>query len=342
MKPNSAGRVSILKSIPRPYIFVSQQIPLLHLPNQTSFYQGKVRDVYTIADRFLIMVVTDRISAFDVILPQTIPYKGQVLNQIALHFLDATRDIVPNWKLSAPLPHVTVGLRCEAYPVEMVVRGHLAGHAWRTYQAGKRTLCGVSLPDGLRELDPLPQPIITPTTKAQTGHDQDIAPDEIIAAGLVPADKYEQLAHISLALFARGREMAAARGLLLADTKYEFGHLGDTIYLIDEIHTPDSSRYYYLNDFNDQEQAGQPHRPLSKEFVREWLMTQGFQGQPGQQIPNMTADFVLEVSNRYIELFEQITGSPFQKVDISDEVLQRALHDTAAHLPPRPGIIGTL
>jgi phosphoribosylaminoimidazole-succinocarboxamide synthase len=315
---------------------------MLQLPNQTAFYKGKVRDVYTIADKYLAMIVSDRISAFDVVLPRPIPYKGQVLNQIAAQFLDATADIVPNWKISTPLPNATLGYKCETYPVEMVVRGNLTGHAWRTYKTGKRELCGIALPDGLRENDYFDKPIITPTTKAHEGHDEDISREEIISSGLVPAAEYEQLEKYTLALFEKGRRMANERGLILVDTKYEFGKIGDTIYLIDEIHTPDSSRYFYLEGFNDRQKNGEPQKQLSKEFVREWLMENGFQGQEGQQIPEMTDDVVNRISERYIELYEKVTGKSFQKQEVSEAEMETKLKEAFEHLPPVPQVIGTL
>jgi phosphoribosylaminoimidazole-succinocarboxamide synthase len=293
--------------------------PTFQFPGQTAFYKGKVRDVYTIEDKWMVMFVSDRISAFDVVLPRPIPYKGQVLNQIAAIMLDATKDIVPNWVKSVPLPNATVGLKCETFPVEMVVRGNLTGHAWRTYKSGKRELCGVALPEGLKENDYFASPIITPTTKAHEGHDEDISRDEIISSGLVSKADYEQLEKYTLALFQRGRELAAQRGLILVDTKYEFGKIGDTIYLIDEIHTPDSSRFFYAEGYEEKQKAGQPQKQLSKEFVREWLMENGFQGKEGQQVPEMTDAFVESVTNRYIELFENITGRQFKKEDVSKE-----------------------
>jgi len=291
----------------------------LQLPDQTNFYKGKVRDVYTIADKYLVMLVSDRISAFDVVLPRPIPYKGQVLNQIAAQFLEATKDIVPNWMLSVPLPNVTIGYKCETYPVEMVVRGNLTGHAWRTYKSGKRELCGIPLPEGLKENDYFEKPIITPTTKAHEGHDEDISREEIISSGLVSEKEYEQLEKYTLALFERGRQMANERGLILVDTKYEFGRIGDTIYLIDEIHTPDSSRYFYLDGFEERQKQGLPQKQLSKEFVREWLMDNGFQGKEGQAIPEMTDEVVAQISERYIELFEHVTGRHFQKTEIKEQ-----------------------
>jgi len=287
-----------------------------------NIYIGKVRDVYDIDGRWLVVVVTDRISAFDVVLPRGIPHKGQVLNQIAAHFLDATADIVPNWKLASPDPMVTVGLRCEPFKVEMVVRGYLAGHAWREYQAGKRTLCGVPLPDGMKENQKFPQPIITPTTKADEGHDLDISREEIIAQDLVSKDDYESLENYTQALFARGTQMAAGKGLILADTKYEFGKRDNKIYLIDEIHTPDSSRYFYADGYEERLAKGEQQKQLSKEFVRQWLIENDFQGLAGQKIPAMTDEYVQQVSNRYIELYENITGENFQKFD-TDNLLQR-------------------
>lgn len=287
------------------------------LPGQTAFYKGKVRDVYTIDDRLMVMVVSDRISAFDVVLPRPIPFKGQVLNQVAAIMLEATKDIVPNWVKSSPLPNVTIGLKCETFPVEMVVRGNLTGHAWRTYKSGERVLCGVTMPEGMKENDFFPTPIITPTTKAHEGHDEDISREEIVAQGLVSKEDYEQLEKYTLALFERGKEMAKARGLILVDTKYEFGKIGDTIYVIDEIHTPDSSRYFYAEGYEENQKNGTQQKQLSKEFVREWLMANGFQGKDGQQVPEMTDEFVCSVSERYIELFENITGQKFVKEEVA-------------------------
>lgn len=287
------------------------------LPGQTAFYKGKVRDVYTIDNRLMVMVVSDRISAFDVVLPRPIPFKGQVLNKVAAIMLEATKDIVPNWVKSSPLPNVTIGLKCETFPVEMVVRGNLTGHAWRTYKSGQRVLCGVTMPEGLKENDFFPSPIITPTTKAHEGHDEDISREEIIARGLVSKEDYEQLEKYTLALFERGRELAAKRGLILVDTKYEFGKIGDTIYVIDEIHTPDSSRYFYAEGYEENQKNGVQQKQLSKEFVREWLMVNGFQGKDGQQVPEMTDEFVKSVSERYIELFENITGQKFVKEEVA-------------------------
>lgn len=277
---------------------------------QTHFYQGKVRDVYHF-DSHLVMVATDRISAFDVILPRAIPCKGQVLNQIAAKFLKATSDIVPNWLEAVPDPNVSVGLACTTFPVEMVVRGYLVGHAWREYKAGKRILCGIPLPEGLVENQKLPNPIITPTTKAHEGHDEDISREEIIQHGLVSEEKYVELERIALALFQRGTEIALERGLILVDTKYEFGERDGVIHLIDEVHTPDSSRYFYADEYAQRLAEGLPQKQLSKEFVREWLISEGFQGKDGQKIPEMTDEKVAEISNRYIELFEQVTGETF-------------------------------
>lgn len=298
------------------------------LPGQTAFYKGKVRDVYTIGDKLMVMAASDRISAFDVVLPRPIPYKGQVLNQVAAIMLEATKDIVPNWVKNVPLPNVTIGLKCETFPVEMVVRGNLTGHAWRTYKSGKRELCGVTMPEGLKENDFFPSPIITPTTKAHEGHDEDISREDIIAKGLVTKEDYEQLEKYTLALFARGKELAAARGLILVDTKYEFGKIGDTIYVIDEIHTPDSSRYFYAEGYAEKQKNGEPQKQLSKEFVREWLMANGFQGKDGQQVPEMTDEFVKTVSERYIELFENITGQQFVKEDVSKADAEQKIIDT--------------
>lgn len=285
--------------------------------------------MYTIDDRLMVMIVSDRISAFDVVLPRPIPYKGQVLNQIAERMLAATSDIVPNWVEDVPLPNVSLGLKCEPLPVEMVVRGNLTGHAWRTYKSGQRALCGVTMPDGLKENDFFPSPIITPTTKAHEGHDEDISREEIINSGLVSEKDYIQLEKYTLALFERGKELAKKRGLILVDTKYEFGKIGEVIYLIDEVHTPDSSRYFYGDTYEKNQQEGNPQRQLSKEFVREWLMENGFQGKEDQQIPSMTDEFVHSVSDRYIELFENITGDQFVKTEVTereiDEKIRKAL-----------------
>lgn len=286
---------------------------------QKSVYHGKVRDVYNIHDETLVMVVTDRISAFDVILPEGIPYKGQMLNQIAAKFLDATKDICPNWKLATPDPMVTVGLQCKGFPVEMIVRGYLCGSAWRAYKNGVREICGVKIPDGMRENQKFPQPIITPTTKAEMGmHDEDISEEDIIKKGLMSRSDYATLQKYTLALFERGTQMAAERGLILVDTKYEFGTYEGDIYLIDEIHTPDSSRYFYSEGYEERLAKGEPQRQLSKEFVREWLMENGFQGKEGQLVPEMTPTIVESISNRYIELYEQITGETFVKASTDD------------------------
>jgi phosphoribosylaminoimidazole-succinocarboxamide synthase len=289
-----------------------------NFPGQKSLYKGKVRDVYNINDDFLVMVVSDRISAFDVVLPKGIPYKGQVLNQIAAKFLDATADIVPNWKIAVPDPNVTVGHMCEQYKVEMVIRGYLTGHAAREYKLGKRTLCGVPMPEGMVENQKFPEPILTPTTKAAVGHDEDISREEIIAQGLVDKTEYEMLEDYTRKLFQRGTEIAAEMGLILVDTKYEFGKKDGKIYLIDEIHTPDSSRYFYAEGYEKRLAAGEQQKQLSKEFVRQWLIENGFQGKDGQTVPEMTEDFVASVSDRYIELFEKITGDAFKKSDISE------------------------
>lgn len=286
-------------------------------PGIKSKYEGKVRDVYRVKD-YMVMVVSDRISAFDVILPKGIPYKGQVLNQIAEKFLDATNDIVPNWKMNCPDPNVTIGHYVEPFKVEMVIRGYLTGHAWREYKEGKRQLCGVALPEGMKEHQRFPAPIITPTTKAEFGHDEDISKEEIISSGLVSIEDYNKLEDYTYKLFKRGTQMAKDMGLILVDTKYEFGKKDGTIYLIDEIHTPDSSRYFYRSGYTERFDKDEPQKQLSKEFVREWLIEKGFQGKPGQTVPDMPDDFVQKVSERYIELFESITGEKFQKSDISD------------------------
>jgi phosphoribosylaminoimidazole-succinocarboxamide synthase len=286
-----------------------------NLAGQKSLYTGKVRDVYNINDDYLVMVVSDRISAFDVVLPRGIPFKGQVLNQIASKFLDATSDIVPNWKISSPDPNVTVGHMADPFKVEMVIRGYVTGHAWREYRSGKRTLCGVPMPDGLKEHDRFPEPILTPTTKAEEGHDEDISREEILASGLVSEEDYLQLETYTRDLFKRGTEMAAEMGLILVDTKYEFGKKDGKIILIDEIHTPDSSRYFYTDGYEERQAAGEQQKQLSKEFVRQWLISNGFQGKEGQTMPHMPDEFVEEVSERYIELYENITGETFIKAD---------------------------
>ncbi len=289
-----------------------------HFPGQTGVYHGKVRDVYSIGEDLLVMVATDRISAFDVVLPEGIPYKGQVLNEIATYFLDSTADIVPNWKLATPDPMVAVGIRCEGFRVEMIIRGYLTGSAWREYQAGCREICGVKLPEGMRENERFPEPIITPTTKADAGHDENISKEEIIAQGIMSAADYEVVERYTRALFERGTKMAAEKGLILVDTKYEFGKHNDKIYLIDEIHTPDSSRYFYADGYEERFRKGEPQRQLSKEFVRQWLIENGFMGKPGQKVPEMTPEFIATVTDRYIELYEHVTGRPFVKADESN------------------------
>ncbi|MEY8245810.1 phosphoribosylaminoimidazolesuccinocarboxamide synthase [Heminiphilus faecis] len=289
-----------------------------NFPGQDSVYHGKVRDVYDINNDLMVMVATDRISAFDVILPKGIPYKGQVLNQIAAKFLDATADIVPNWKLATPDPMVTVGLKCEGFRVEMIIRGYLTGSAWRDYSAGMRELCGVKLPDGMKENERFPEPIITPTTKAEAGHDENISREEIIAQGIVSKEDYETMERYTRALFKRGTEIAAEKGLILVDTKYEFGKRDGKVYLIDEIHTPDSSRYFYADGYEERFTKGEPQRQLSKEFVRQWLIEHDFMGKPGQQVPEMTDAYCESVSERYIELYEHITGELFVKTDETD------------------------
>lgn len=289
-----------------------------NFPGQKSVYHGKVRDVYNIADRYMAMVVSDRISAFDVVLPKGIPFKGQVLNQIAAKFLDATADIVPNWKVATPDPMVTIGHKCEPFKVEMVIRGYLTGSAWREYKAGARTLCGIALPEGMKENQKFPTPIITPTTKADAGHDENISKEEIIAQGIASREDYEKLEEITHKLFQRGTEMAAQKGLILVDTKYEFGKLNGQIYLIDEIHTPDSSRYFYAEGYQERFEKGEAQRQLSKEFVRQWLMDNGFQGKDGQKVPEMTDEFIAQISERYIELYESITGDKFVRANAED------------------------
>jgi phosphoribosylaminoimidazole-succinocarboxamide synthase len=290
-----------------------------NFPGQKSIYKGKVRDVYNIDDKYLLMVVSDRISAFDVVLPKGIPYKGQVLNQIAAKFLDATGDIVPNWKIATPDPTVTIGHICKPYPLEMIVRAYLTGSSWRTYKSGSRKICGITLPDGMKEHEKFPVPIITPTTKAEQGrHDEDISKEEILRSGLVGEDDYAVIEKYTMEVFLRGSEIAAQHGLILVDTKYEFGNKNGKIMLIDEINTPDSSRYFYADEYQNRFDKGLPQKQLSKEFVREWLMENGFQGQHGQKVPEMSEEFVSQVSGRYIELYENITGEKFEKADISD------------------------
>ncbi|UAY51028.1 phosphoribosylaminoimidazolesuccinocarboxamide synthase [Ferruginibacter albus] len=290
-----------------------------NFPDQTKFYSGKVRDVYTINDKWLVMVASNRISAFDVILPKPIPYKGQVLNQIAAYMLKATEDICPNWLLSSPTPNSSIGKKCVPFRVEMVVRGTLTGHAWRTYNSGKRELCGAVMPDGLKENDLFPSPIITPSTKAEEGHDEDISKTEIIQRGIVNAEDYAVLEKYTLELFERGKQIAAKRGLILADTKYEFGKIGDTIYLMDEIHTPDSSRYFYAEGYEERQAKGEKQKQLSKEFVREWLIANNFMGKEGQTVPEMSNEWISTISNRYIELYEKVIGEKFKPEELSDK-----------------------
>ena len=294
-----------------------------NFPGQRNVYHGKVRDVYDINDDIMVMVATDRISAFDVVLPKGIPFKGQVLNQIAAKFLDASADVVPNWKLATPDPMVTVGLKCEGFRVEMIIRGYLTGSAWRAYEAGERTLCGVALPEGMKENQKFPTPIITPTTKADEGHDENISKEEIIAQGLVSKEDYELMEQYTYKLFEIGTKIAAEKGLILVDTKYEFGKRDGKVYLIDEVHTPDSSRYFYAEGYEEKFAKGEPQKQLSKEFVREWLMDNGFQGKAGQQVPEMTDEIVASISDRYIELYEHITGEEFQKAEAEGDVLAR-------------------
>ena len=303
-----------------------------HFPQQTSFYSGKVRDVYSIGNDWLVMVASNRISAFDVILPKPIPYKGQVLNQVAAYMLGKTTDICPNWLVNTPAPNVAVGKRCVPFKVEMVVRGNLTGHAWRTYKEGKRMLCGVALPDGFRENDYFPSPIITPSTKAEAGHDEDISREEIIASNIVNEADYELLEKYTLALFARGKELAAKRGLILVDTKYEFGKIGDTIYLMDEIHTPDSSRYFYTDGFEERLSNNEPQKQLSKEFVREWLIANNFMGKEGQTVPEMSDEWIQTISKRYIELYEQLIGENFVPQDLTDEETERRIVEALKEL----------
>jgi len=301
-------------------------------PSQTAFYKGKVRDVYTIQDRLLVMIASDRISAFDVILPEPIPYKGQVLNQIAAYMLKATADICPNWLLETPAPHVSIGKKCVPFKIEMVVRGNLTGHAWRTYKSGKRSLCGVALPVGLKENDYFPTPIITPSTKASEGHDEDISKEDIIAKGLASAEDWAILEKYTLALFERGKQIAAKRGLILVDTKYEFGKIGDTIYLMDEIHTPDSSRYFFADGFEDRQAKGEKQQQLSKEFVREWLIANNFMGKEGQTVPEMNPQWIDTISKRYIQLYEQVIGETFIPQAWTTEETKAAVEKSLEHL----------
>ncbi|MCR5002872.1 MAG: phosphoribosylaminoimidazolesuccinocarboxamide synthase [Bacteroidales bacterium] len=302
-----------------------------NFPGQKGKYVGKVRDVYDLG-KYLVMVVSDRISAFDVVLPEGIPFKGQVLNQIAAKFLDATSDILPNWKVAVPDANVTVGYKCEPFKVEMVIRGYLAGHAWREYKAGKRSLCGVELPEGMVENQKFPQPIITPTSKAAEGHDEDITPEELIAQGIVTREEYDQLEKYTRAIFQRGTEIAAKQGLILVDTKYEFGKYDGKIYLMDEIHTPDSSRYFYADGYEERLAKGEHQKQLSKEFVREWLMANGFQGQEGQKVPEMTPEVVSGITDRYVELYEHITGDKFNRVDYSAEQMEKNVAECLKNL----------
>ena len=338
MPANIEQAAGCVLNVPQAWPITARQMPTFaamqalsstsfNLPGQHSFYRGKVRDVYRF-DGFMVAVATDRISAFDVVLPRAIPHKGAVLNGVAAAFLESTRHLVPNWLQATPDPQVSVGLLADPFPVEMVVRGYLVGHAWRTYQSGTRTLCGVPLPEGLRENDPLPGPIITPTTKAHEGHDEDISRDEILTRGLVAEEHYTQLERYALALFAEGQRQAAGRGLILADTKYEFGLHEGQVLLIDEVHTPDSSRYFYADGYAERQAHGQPQRQLSKEFVRQWLLEAGFAGQAGQTVPEMDDDRVLGISARYIELYEQVLGKPFVAPDATlapGERIQQAL-----------------
>ncbi len=296
-----------------------------HFPGQTGFYKGKVRDVYYLANDILVMIASNRISAFDVVLPEPIPYKGQVLNQLAAYMLHATKDICPNWLHATPAPNASVGKKCIPFKIEMVVRGNLTGHAWRTYQSGKRFLCGVALPEGMKENDAFPRPIITPSTKAEAGHDEDISKEEIIARALATEAEWSLLEQYALALFERGKEIALKRGLILVDTKYEFGRIGETIYLMDEVHTPDSSRYFYAEGFEERQAAGERQKQLSKEFVREWLIANNFMGKEGQTVPVMTQEWVQTISERYIELYEKITGERFVPCPWSDEQTYEAI-----------------
>jgi phosphoribosylaminoimidazole-succinocarboxamide synthase len=304
-----------------------------HFAGLTSVYHGKVRDVYVIENKLMVMVVSDRVSAFDFVMPRPIPFKGQVLNQLAAYFLEATKDICPNWVVDVPDPNATIGVLCKPFKVEMVIRGYLTGHAWREYKSGKREICGVAMPEGLIENDKFPEPIITPTTKSDQGHDQDISKEEIIKQGIVSAEDYYQLEKYAHALYNRGVKMATEKGLILVDTKYEFGKANDRIFLIDEIHTPDSSRYYYADTYEDLKRKGEPQRQLSKEFLRQWLIKNGFQGLEGQQIPDFTDQFVKEVSDRYIELFEKITGNKFIPADTS-AILNRIEKNISRNLIP--------
>jgi phosphoribosylaminoimidazole-succinocarboxamide synthase len=303
------------------------------IPGQTAFYRGKVRDVYSVGQNWLVMVASDRISAFDVILPRPIPHKGQVLNQIAAYMLDATQDICPNWLVTVPAPNVSIGKRCEPFKIEMVVRGNLTGHAWRTYAAGKRILCGAEMPEGMKENDYFPTPIITPSTKAAEGHDEDISPTEIINTGLATAEEWEVLSKYALQLFERGKEIAAKQGLILVDTKYEFGKLNGEIVLMDEIHTPDSSRYFYADGFAERQQTGERQKQLSKEFVREWLITNNFMGKEGQTVPEMSDEWIETISSRYIELYEKVIGRKFNPEPLSEEETLNRINAAIEKLP---------
>ncbi len=301
-------------------------MPKFQFPEQTNFYRGKVRDVYTIGENLLVMIASDRISAFDVVLPKPIPYKGQVLNQLASIMLNATKDICTNWLIETPASNVSIGKKCVPFKIEMVIRGNLTGHAWRTYQSGQRKLCGIDLPEGMNENDFFPNPIITPSTKASEGHDEDISKEDIIASGLTTQTEWDTLENYTRKLFERGKEIAAKQGLILVDTKYEFGKNGDEIVLMDEIHTPDSSRYFYAEGFEERQQKGERQKQLSKEFVREWLIANGFMGKEGQTVPEMTNEWIQTISNRYIELYEKVTGEKFKPVDLTDEeIFQRTI-----------------
>lgn len=301
---------------------------------QTAFYKGKVRDVYTISDKYLVMVASDRISAFDVILPRPIPFKGQVLNQIAAYMLNATKDICPNWLMSVPAPNASIGKRCEPFKLEMVVRGNLTGHAWRTYSSGKRSLCGAGMPEGMKENDYFPTPIITPSTKASEGHDEDISEAEILEKGLATAAEWDILKKYTLALFERGKQIAAKQGLILVDTKYEFGKLGNEIVLMDEIHTPDSSRYFYADGFEERQKNGERQKQLSKEFVREWLIQHDFMGKDGQKVPDMSNEWITTISSRYIELYEKIIGEKFVPIALSDEETEHRIREALDKIEP--------
>lgn len=303
---------------------------------QTRFYKGKVRDVYTIDDQWLVMIASDRISAFDVILPKPIPFKGQVLNQIAAYMLQQTKDICPNWLIESPAPTVSIGKKCEPFRIEMVIRGNLTGHAWRTYSSGSRILCGVPLPEGLHENDFFPQPLITPSTKAEEGHDEDISRDEIITRGLATEAQWKVLENYTLQLFERGRKLARERGLILVDTKYEFGRIGDEIYLMDEIHTPDSSRYFYADGFEERQRKGERQLQLSKEFVREWLIANNFMGKEGQTVPEMSEEWIDTISKRYIELYEKVIGKPFQREPLSDEEVNKRINASLDRIRLQP------